>query len=314
MRVTRVQLFLAFAAVYLIWGSTYLGIRFAIETIPPLMMAGIRFVLGGLMLFIWARLQGAAIPSLPEIRRAALAGILMMVGGTGAVTWAEQTVPSGLAALIVGTLPLWIALFNWLRPQGRRPALGAIAGMAVGTVGVALLVAPGRFAGGDHVHTLGAVVLIIGCALWALGSIYSHHVPAPRSQAMAAAVQLFAAAPVLMLLSGSSGEWSSFQIEQVSFSSVAALLYLAVFGTIAFACYLWLLRAATPARASTYAYVNPVVAVVLGSTLGGEPFALRTLLAAVIIIGAVGLILSATSVRNRRPVTQPCRAIAGVAD
>jgi drug/metabolite transporter (DMT)-like permease len=297
-------LILAFAAVYLIWGSTYLGIRFAIETIPPFLMAGVRFLLGGTMLFIWARLRGEAIPTFPEMRRAALAGMLMMVGGTGAVTWAEQIVPSGLTALMVGTLPLWIALFNWLRPEGQRPTSRMLAGMGVGTLGVILLVAPGRFAGDDHVSALGAIVLIFGCGFWAIGSLYSRHTPAPKSQTMSAAIQLFVSFPVLVIFSGLTGEWRTFDINAVSFLSLGSLVYLAIFGTLAFASYLWLLRASTPARAATYAYVNPIVAVFLGSTLGNESFALRTALSAVIIIAAVILIISAKSTRAKPPTLQ----------
>ncbi|MBI5266138.1 MAG: EamA family transporter [candidate division Zixibacteria bacterium] len=295
---------LAFAAIYLIWGSTYLGIRFAIETIPPFLMAGVRFLLGGLLFYMWARLRGETFPTFPEIRRATLTGLLMMVGATGAVTWAEQIVPSGLTALMVGTLPLWIALFNWLRPHGQRPTQRMLAGMGVGTLGVAFLVLPGHFAGADHVSALGAGVLITGCALWAIGSLYSSHSPAPQSQTMSAAIQLLVSFPVLIILSGLSGEWRTFDIHAVSFLSVASMLYLAVFGTLAFASYLWLLRASTPSRAATYAYVNPIVAVLLGSTLGDEPFALRTALTAVIIIGAVFLILSAKSVRAKLATPQ----------
>ena len=304
MSVSRTRLILAFAAVYLIWGSTYLGIRFAIDTIPPFLMAGVRFILGGSMLYVWARLQGASNPSGPEIRRAAFTGMLMMVGGTGAVTWAEQVVPSGLTALMVGTLPLWIALFNWLRPNGHRPSAIMLAGMAIGTFGVAMLVMPGRFAGADHISGIGAAVLVTGCALWAIGSLYSRHSPAPQSQTMSAAIQLFVAGPAILGLSFLTGEWRAFDINLVSILSVASLLYLAVFGTIAFAAYLWLLRAASPARAATYAYVNPIVAVFLGSTLGDEPFALRTAISAVIIIIAVFLIISAKSIKAK-PAAAP---------
>lgn len=293
--VTRFKLIVAFAAVYLIWGSTYLGIRFAIETIPPFIMCGMRFIVGGLMMLVWARMQGAGWPSRVELRNAAVIGTLLMVGGTGAVTWAEQTVPSGLTALVVGSVPLWIVFFDWLSPHGTKPTRLMVLGLIIGTVGVGLLIAPGHFAGADHLNPVGAVVLILACGSWAFGSIQSRHTVLPKPQTMSIAVQLLIAGGVLLVLSAFTGEWPKLDLALVSLKSTLSLLYLAIIGSLAFVAYIWLIKAAGPARAATYAYVNPVVAVILGSTVGSEPFALRTVISALVIVVAVVLIITAKS-------------------
>jgi drug/metabolite transporter (DMT)-like permease len=306
--VTRFKLIVAFSAVYLIWGSTYLGIRFAIETIPPFIMCGMRFVIGGLMMLMWARIQGAGWPSRVEWRNAAIIGTLMMVGGTGAVTWAEQTVPSGLTALVVGTVPLWIVFFDWLSPHGTKPTPLMILGLAIGTVGVGLLIAPGHFAGADHLNPIGAIVLVLGCGSWAFGSIRSRHANLPKPQTMSIAIQLLVAGAVLLVLAVFTGEWPELELSQISLKSSLSLMYLAVIGSLAFVAYIWLIKAAGPARAATYAYVNPVVAVILGSTFGSEPFALRTVLSALVIIVAVVLIITAKSrqtVKAAVPASNP---------
>ena len=303
--VTRFKLIVAFAAVYLIWGSTYLGIRFAIETIPPFIMCGLRFIIGGLMMLVWARTQGAGWPNKIELRNAALIGTLLMVGGTGAVTWAEQTVPSGLTALVVGTVPLWIVFFDWLSPHGTKPTPLMIAGLVIGSIGVGLLIAPGHFAGADHLNPIGAVVLVLACGSWAFGSIRSRHTVLPKPGTMSIAIQLLTAGIVLLILSSLSGEWPKLDLSLVSLKSTASLLYLAIIGSLAFVAYLWLIKAAGPARAATYAYVNPVVAVVLGSLFGGEPFALRTVISALVIVAAVVLIITAKSLQANAATLRP---------
>ena len=286
----RLRLLLAFAAVYLVWGSTYLAIRIAIETTPPFLMAAARFLVAGGLLYGWARLRGAPRPTGPEWRAAAIAGVLLLAGGNGGVVWAEQTVPSGLTALIVGAEPLWVVILDWLRPGGRRPALVTGLGLATGFVGVALLVAPQR-GGAASVNPAGAIVLTVAIISWAVGSIYSRTAPAPASPLLGTGQKMLAGGAALAVLSLVAGEPSRLDLAGVSARSALALAYLIVVGAIVgFTAYLWLLRNTTLAKASTYAYVNPVVAVFLGWLILGEPLTARIMLAAGVIVTGVFLI------------------------
>lgn len=283
------QLGAAFAAVYLIWGSTYLGIRFAIQTLPPFAMGGVRVVVAGVLLYAWTRLRGAPAPTPLHWREAAIVGGLMLLGGNGAVVWAEQRVPSGLTALLVATTPLWMVVLEALR--GRLPTRWVVAGVGLGLAGIALLVVPGRLAGGLHVDPLGAGVLVMGSLCWAAGSLYSRRARLPKAALQGVALEMLAGGAGLLLLATAGGEWSRLHLEAVSSTSWLAFAYLIVFGSmIGFSSYLWLLRHTTPARASTYAFVNPVVAVFLGWALAGEPLSARTGLAAAVIVLAVALI------------------------
>ncbi|MFH1175941.1 MAG: EamA family transporter [Acidobacteriota bacterium] len=282
---------LAFAAIYLIWGSTYLGIRFAIETVPPFLMAAVRNGVAGVLLCLWAWRQGANPPTRAHWRTTAVVGGLLMLGGNGSVVWAEQHVPSGLTALLVAIVPLWMVLFEWLRPGGHRPRPLVFAGLALGLAGMVLLVGPERLAGGGHVDRLGAAVLMLGTFSWALGSIYSRHADMPASPLLAAGMESLSGGVMLALAGAASGEWAAFELARVSSRSALALAYLVVFGSlVAFPAFIWLLRATTPARVSTYAYVNPVVAMALGWALAGEPLTLRSALSALVILSAVVVI------------------------
>jgi drug/metabolite transporter (DMT)-like permease len=287
----RFELVLAFAAIYVIWGSTYLAIRFAIETIPPLMMAAVRFLIAGSLLYAWVRARGIAAPTRDEWRATAIVGGLMLLGGNGAVVWAEQRVPSGVTALLVALVPLWMVLLEWRRRGGTRPDAGTVAGLALGLGGLAILVGPEQVLGGGHVDHLGAVVLALGTLSWAAGSLYSRHAHLPASPMLATAMEMLGGGVLLLLAAGARGEWARVDPGAVSLRSALAVGYLIVFGSlVGFTAYIWLLRATTPARVSTYAYVNPVVAMVLGWALAGEPLTPRTLVAAAIIIAAVALI------------------------
>ena len=299
-RPSTIRLVLAWAAVYLIWGSTYLGIRFAIESIPPFLMAGSRHFLAGILLFLWSsRLPGASSPAPGEWARAAGLGILMLVSANGATTWAEQLVPSGLTALIVCTSALWLVLLDWWWRGAARPGARTILGLVAGFGGVALLVAPGRFAGGEHVDPIGAIVLTGAALSWSAGSIYALKLPRPRQPTLFVSKQMIIAGLVLMGLALVSGEFARFQPAEVSRVSATAYLYLAVFGSlISYSAYFWLLRHTTPDRLATISYVNPLVAVILGWALAGEALTARTLVAAAVILFAVGLI---TTTRLRRP-------------
>jgi drug/metabolite transporter (DMT)-like permease len=291
-KVSRPRLMAAFAAVYLIWGSTYLAIRFAIETIPPFSMAGVRFLIAGLALYGWVRTRGVARPEAIHWRTALIVGGLLLAGANGGVVWAEQVVPSGIAALIVATVPLWIATFVWLRGNG-RPAGAEIAGLIVGFGGVAMLIAPSGLVDGEPVHRIGALVLIVAAFMWAAGSLYSRHAPQPASHQLASAMSMIAGGGLLVLMGVATGELGLISVPNMSLRSLLAVLYLIVFGSlVGFSAYLWLMKATAPSRAATYAYVNPVVAVFLGWALAGEPLTSRTLLAAAVIVGAVALIVS----------------------
>ena len=286
----RATFLLAFAAIYLIWGSTFLGIHYAIQTIPPFLMAALRFLSAGLILFILARAAGARLPRRSYWLAAAVAGVAMLVGGNGAVTWAQQRVPSGVAALLVAVVPLWMVLLDWLWRGNGRPRREVFVGLAFGLAGIGLLVGPGSLAG-EGVDPVGAAALIGGSLAWAFGSLYAQKSQLPISPMMTTAMQMLAGGLGLALLSGVSGEWVGFQVSQVSTTSVVALTYLSLLGgVVAFTAYTWLLHHTTSARVATYAYVNPVVAVLLGWTLAGEALTPRVLAAAGVIIAAVVLI------------------------
>jgi drug/metabolite transporter (DMT)-like permease len=292
----RFKLILAFAAIYLIWGSTYLAIRLAIETLPPFMMAGVRFVIAGVMLYGWARWRGAPRPVRANWLAAAIVGGFMLLGGNGGVTWAEQRVPSGLTAVLIATVPLWIALLEWLR-GGARPTARVAAGLATGLAGIVLLVGPGELGGGKGVDLVGASVLLIASLSWAIGSLYSRRAKLASSPLLATAMEMLCGGLLLLLAGLASGQVSDLNPSRISIQSILALCYLIAFGSlVAFTAYVWLLRVTLPARAATYAYVNPVVAVFLGWALAGEPLTARTLLAAAIIIGSV-VIIAASQLR-----------------
>ena len=293
----------AFAAVYLIWGSTYLAIRFAIETIPPHLMAAARFLAAGAILYAWARLRGAPRPTFSNWRAATIVGGLLLLGGNGAVVWAETRVPSGVTALLVATVPIWMALIEGMRSGGRRPAAAVIVGLALGLGGLALLMAPGNLAG--RVDPLGAGALIAGSFSWAFGSLLSRTAKLPKSGFLAAAMEMIAGGIWLLLFGVATGQAGQLTVAALSVKSLVSLGYLVVFGSlVGFTAYIWLLGATTASRVSTYAYVNPVVAVLLGWAFAGEAMTLRTALAAAIIVVAVALIIR----YGARPATLPLRA------
>ena len=298
--VTTPKLLGAFAAVYVIWGSTYLAIRFAIETLPPLLMASVRFLMAGTLLYAWARSRGAPRPTASQWRAAAVVGGLLFVGGNGGVVLAEQWVPSGLVALLVAAVPLWMVVLDWAWGSRTRPTRRVAVGLAGGFAGVAVLAgSPGAGAGGAH-ELLGAALVVAGSAAWAGGSIYARHADAPPRPRLWVAMQMLAGGAFLVPLSLLTGEWGRLDVGSVSLKSVLALLYLVVFGAlIAFSAYIWLLTVSTPARVGTYAYVNPVVALALGWALAGEPLTFRSLVAAAIIVGSVVVITGEGRGRRR---------------
>ncbi|MCL4522603.1 MAG: EamA family transporter [Acidobacteria bacterium] len=288
----RWRLVAALAAVYVIWGSTYLAIRFAVQTLPPFLMAGARFVLSGAVLYAWARMRGAGKPDWLHWRSALIIGTLLLLGGNGGVVWAEQFVPSGLTALLVTSEPFWVVLLVWLMPGGHRPTGGVVFGMLLGLVGIILLVGPGNLLDGSGVHLGGAFVLFLASLSWAAGSLYSSKARLPDSAVLSTGMQMLAGGIVLTIFGTLMGDWSRLAWQSVSARSLFSLVYLIVFGSIiGFSSYYWLLRNTTPTRASTYAFVNPVVAVFLGWALAGEAITPRTLAATVIIVVAVMLVI-----------------------
>jgi drug/metabolite transporter (DMT)-like permease len=290
---TRLQLVLAFAAVYVIWGSTYLAIRFAIETLPPHTMAGARFVLAGAILYVWARARGAAAPERRHWWSATVVGGLLLLGGNGGVVWAEQRVPSGIAALLIASVALWMVLLEWLQ-RGPRPTRRTLLGLVFGLSGVALLVSSRGQAAGERVDPLGAAVLVLASLSWAWGSLYSRRAPLPHSPLVATALEMTMGGILLLVAGAARGELRGFDPGLVSWKSILALSYLLVFGSlVAFTAYIWLLRHTLPARAATYSFVNPLVAVFLGWALAGEALAPRTVLAAGVIIAGVFIIVTA---------------------
>jgi len=284
---------LGLLVLYVVWGSTYLAIRFGLESIPPFLMSGLRYSLAGAILFAAAKAMGAPRIAARDLVPAFTCGALLLLCGNGGVVWAEQRISSGLAALLIATEPLFIVLLQALPPERHVPGGRALAGVALGLLGVALLLSPARL-GGERVDLLGAAVVLFAAFTWALGSLFARRFTPARSPLQATALQMLAGGALLLALSATVGEWARFSPAHVSARSWAALIYLMVFGSLlGFTVYVWLLRTASPALVSTYAFVNPVVAMFLGWLLAAEPVSLRTLLAAAVIVGAVVLMTQA---------------------
>ena len=280
---------------YLVWGSTYLAIRFAVETIPPFLMAALRFLLAGLILLVWRRLAGDPMPSLRQWRAAGVVGLFLLLGGNGGVVWAEQRVPSGITALLIGCTPLWMVLLDALRRR-RMPTPAVMAGVLAGLAGIALLVGPAELTGlHGSVDPLGALVITLSALSWAAGSLISQQSALngnmPASPLVSTAAQMLTGGAALLLLGTFSGQWAGFNPAGFTPRSVWAALYLLVAGSlIAFSAYVWVLKKAPITLVSTYAYVNPLVAVFLGSLLAAEPLTPRVMLASLVIVAAVALI------------------------
>jgi drug/metabolite transporter (DMT)-like permease len=281
----------AFGAVYLIWGSTYLCIRIAIETIPPFLMAGSRSLAAGAVLYGIIRLGGSQAPRLVHWRDATIVGALLLLLQNAVLTWVEQKTPSALAALVVAATPFWMILFNRLLVRGTRLAPHVIAGLVIGFAGVGMIVASRDHTGKCVIDPLNASLLFAGSVSWAAGSAYSLRARTPQNPLQATAMQMIAGGALILLVSAVRGETASFHFSSLSRASGLAFMYLCVFGSlVGYTAYVWLLKVSTTARVSTYAFVNPLVAVILGSTLAHEAIMPGIVLAGVLIIGAVMLI------------------------
>lgn len=295
-RPSRTRIALAFGAIYLIWGSTYLAILYAIETVPPFLMAGTRFLVAGGALYLWARLTGGTRPTRAEWAASALTGILMLAVGNGAVTWSEQRIPSGLAALLVASVALWMVLLEFLRKNGTRPTRLSILGLLLGFGGVGLLVGPAALSSARDLDVFAALILVGASLSWAAGSVYSRVLPRPASASVGSGMQMLAGGIALFIVGVSSGELGRLDVGEITTRSAVSLAYLIVFGSlVGFTAYAWLLRASTPAAVATYAYVNPMVAMFLGWLVAGEEFGPRMIVAAVVILSWVALINRASA-------------------
>jgi drug/metabolite transporter (DMT)-like permease len=291
---TPFMIVMAFLVVYVVFGTTFLAIRIAVETIPAFMMTGLRLMMaGGLMMPVLV-LQGGRFPSLIHWRSAVIVGGLMLVGGLGLLSYAEERIPSGLAALVVTTIPIWVALFDWLIFGGKRPTAQVLVGVALGTIGAALLFLPAldTSSGGDD-QLIGMGIVLVGAITFAIGSLYSKRVPRPSDARMSTAAEMLAGGVMLMIVSVLAGEPSRLDVAAVSLRSVAALIYLALFGSIiAYTAFLWLLKTVEPAKATTNFYVNPVVAVFAGWLVLDEAVTTTMILAALVILLGVAVIQS----------------------
>ncbi|WP_146900990.1 EamA family transporter [Adhaeribacter aerolatus] len=299
------QIYLAFAAIYVIWGSTYLGIRFTNESIPPFLMSGMRFVIAGSCLYLYARIVNKApAPTWPNIKAAAMVGFLLILIGNGGVAYAELTIPSSIAALLIATSPVWFVLLGWLFFGNARPNSKVISGLVLGLAGMVVLIGPGQLTG-HALDMLGLGIIVFSTIGWTVGSLYSSVSKTLAPPLIHTALQMLAGGIFLLLMATLRGEVANFHVEQVSLKSWLAFGYLIVFGSlVGFNAYSWLIRVVPPSQASTYAYVNPLVAVILGWLFGGEAITWQMLLAGAFILPGVILILRAKA-KNPKPEVVP---------
>src|SRR6266853_2509574 len=302
-----VRIWLALGTVYILWGSTYLGIKYAIDTIPPILMGSVRFLVAGGVLYLLAIRTGDTRGDRVGARQwmaALLIGGALLVGGNGGVILAEQYAPTGVVALLVATAPLWMAMIDRVVFGRRLPAL-VIVGLLIGFGGVAFLIGS---PGSGHINLLGAALALAAPLCWASGSVFTRHVKLPVRPLVAASMEMLWAGVLFGVLSAATGELGRVHWQGISSTSWLALLYLIVFGSlIVFSAYVWLLRSAPLSLVSTYAYVNPIVAVILGAIIIGEALTPRIVIAGSIILAAVALIVVA---RNRAAATTRAAALA----
>lgn len=304
----KTKLWVALLALYIVWGSTYLAIRFAVETMPPFLHGSLRFLISGAILFIWRRAAGDTMPTLKQWKSTAIIGTFLLLGGNGLVSLAEKTVPSGIAALVIATVPFWLVLFESFRAGGGKPTLLSIVGLVIGFGGVFLLIGPSRITGGQQsFDPFGVILLLIAPILWALGSIYAKGANLPKSTLLSTGMQMLMGSISLLIVSLATGELNGFNLGDISMRSWWGLIYLIIFGSlVGFVSYGWLLQNSPISLMSTYAYVNPVVAVFLGWLFAGEVLNARIALATTIIIGSVILINYA---RQAKVKTEPLQAV-----
>jgi drug/metabolite transporter (DMT)-like permease len=285
----------AFAAIYFVWGSTYLFIHFAIQDLPPFVLAALRFLIAGAVLYAWSRVQGAPSATAREWRSCIIIGALFFLCGNGAVVWSQQRLPSGITALLVAIVPVYVVLLEWIRPPHKQPRAITLIGVLLGLAGLILLIGPDAFSKDASIDPVGALVLACGSLTWAYGTLWAQRAPLPKSSLLAASMQLLSGGALLALAALISGDVFEFAAARLTVRGVLSLVYLITFGSIlAFTAYGWLVRVAPASRVSTYAYVNPVVALLLGWLFANERFSTRMLLASAVIISGVALITIGT--------------------
>lgn len=302
----------ALGAVYILWGGTYLAMKVAIETLPPFMMAGIRFLFAGAIMYIWQAAHGVERPPIRHWKNAAIIGGTMLLGGNGSIVWAEQFVSSGIAAIIFATVPFWVMLLSWLWQGGKRPNGMVLGGLIVGLMGITLLV---NNSVGELSNTSsqwdGYIALVAATLFWAGGTLYSRVAKLPSAIFMSIALQMLTGGLLCLLFSIVMGEWAQFHVELVSMRSAFALGYLIFFGSIVgFSAYIWLLQVADPTLVTTNTYVNPVVALILGWMLAGEQMTSYDALAAILIVLSVIIVNKAS---NRKAAVLPRKELVALA-
>lgn len=308
----RSSVILALATIYLVWGSTYLGIKIAVETMPPFAMAALRFLTAGLVLLLFLRLRGAPRPTRRQWVDNTVIGTLLLLGGNGLVVWAEQTLPSGITALLIGIGPLFVVLTEWAWPGGQRPTFAIIAALLLGLAGIVWLAAPWKTPLEGGLPPWEVLAVLFSCVCWAVGSIHSRHARSSPDPFQAAALQMLGGGLTLLLTALAVGDFTRLEITAVSPRSWLALAYLIVVGSlVGFSTFVWLMKNVPPALAATFAYVNPIVAVFLGWWLLDEAVTARTFGAASVIIASVVII---TAQKNRRSLAVPPRQAVAAAD
>lgn len=305
---------LAFFAIYFIWGSTYLAIKYAVETIPPFLMMGTRSVVAGMVLFFWSRLRGDENVRKEHWPSLVIIGALFFLIGHGGLAWAQQRVPSGLAALLVASEALWIALIECSAFRNFRIGPGRLAGLVLGFAGMVVLIIPNQALGLEQVDAVGTAAILVGTLSWSSGAVYLRMAKLPRSSTLTAGVELIIGGLMLYVAAFAFGEFEHILNHAVSTRSLLALGYLIIFGSIvAFTAYVWLLGKTSATRVATHTYVNPVIAVLLGWAAAHEPLHLNTMIAAVIIIVSVYLVLKERALKPAKAASQNPAPATGLA-
>ncbi|NJN79022.1 MAG: EamA family transporter [Anaerolineales bacterium] len=298
----RTKIWIALITLYIVWGSTYLGIKVAIETIPPFFHAGVRFLISGIILVIWQRAVGSTMPTRNQWMSTFIIGTFLLLGGNGLVAWAEQYIPSGVAALIIGSVPMFLVIMEAFRPNGTKPGWRTMLGLLIGFVGIFILVGPAELTGGEmNLNPFGVIALLGACLFWAIGSTYSKSADLPKSSLMTTGAEMLMGSIGLFVVSLVTGELNGWNPAEVSARSLYGLIYLITIGSIiGFGSYIWLLQNAPISLVATYAYVNPIVAVILGYFFGNEILEPRIWLATAIIIGAVAFINNRVKAKSKQ--------------